>query len=232
MAVDFVVDAVMTALGLEGNEFQRPTIEFYVDEVNEYLKDAGVPENVIGTKQTVGVVARGVADLWSYGAGNGKLSIYFKERAIQLASTSNGGGGGGSSDLPPVTPADDGKALIVVNGEWAAAEIPNNRLELRGEWVADEKGFVFTLPVTETELLESVNNGVDVVVILPGYALNPLTGYPVFSTGRLAILYAEKRVVHNSWLFFTTKYSNGATPYDGFYCVNESLKMYELFNDD
>lgn len=124
MAVDFVVDAVMTALGLEGNEFQRPTIEFYVDEVNEYLKDAGVPEDVIGTKPTVGIVARGVADLWSYGAGNGKLSVYFKERAIQLASTSSGGGGGGSSDLPPVTPADDGKVLTVVDGQWSPLAIP------------------------------------------------------------------------------------------------------------
>lgn len=123
-----MVDAVMTALGLEGNEFQRPTIEFYVDEVNEYLKDAGVPEDVIGTKPTVGIVARGVADLWSYGAGNGKLSVYFKERAIQLATadfpspepTPTPGG-----ELPPVTPADDGKALMVVGGEWAAAELPD-----------------------------------------------------------------------------------------------------------
>ena len=126
MAVDFVVDAVMTALGLEGNEFQRPTIEFYVDEVNEYLKDAGVPEDVIGTKPTVGIVARGVADLWSYGAGNGKLSVYFKERAIQLATadeptpTPTPGG-----ELPPITPADNGKVLTVVNGEWNPAAIPN-----------------------------------------------------------------------------------------------------------
>jgi len=30
-------------------------------------------------------VARGVADLWSYGAGGGKLSEYFMQRAIQLS---------------------------------------------------------------------------------------------------------------------------------------------------
>ena len=64
MAVD-IVSAVMTALGLEGNTFQRPTIELYVAEVNEYLKDAGVPEDLIGTETTVGIVARGVSDLWS-----------------------------------------------------------------------------------------------------------------------------------------------------------------------
>ena len=106
MAVDFVVDAVMTALGLEGNEFQRPTIEFYVDEVNEYLKDAGVPEDVIGTKPTVGIVARGVADLWSYGAGNGKLSVYFKERAIQLATADE------PTPTPTITPTPASVLLL------------------------------------------------------------------------------------------------------------------------
>lgn len=83
---DFVlIDSIMTALGLSGNEYQKPTIQFYIDEVNEYLKDAGVPTELIGTKQTAGVVARGVADLWNYGAGDGHLSDYFHERATQLA---------------------------------------------------------------------------------------------------------------------------------------------------
>lgn len=35
-----------------------------------------------------------------------------------------GGGGGGGSDLPAVTAADNGKFLRVVNGAWAAAEVP------------------------------------------------------------------------------------------------------------
>jgi hypothetical protein len=44
---------------------------------------------MIGTKTTAGTVARGVSDLWNYGAGAGKLSEYFYERVIQLSS---GGG--------------------------------------------------------------------------------------------------------------------------------------------
>lgn len=141
MAVD-IVSAVMTALGLEGNTFQRPTIELYVAEVNEYLKDAGVPEDIIGTETTVGIVARGVADLWSYGAGNGKLSIYFKERAIQLASASSGGGGGGSSDLPPVTPADDGKVLAVVDGKWSPYTLP----------ASDDKKYLIRIHINERDI--------------------------------------------------------------------------------
>lgn len=85
MAEEFVLlDAVMTALGLAGNTYQAPTIQFYIDEVNQYLKDAGVPEDIIGTKASAGAVARGVADLWNYGAGDGKLSPYFYERVIQM----------------------------------------------------------------------------------------------------------------------------------------------------
>lgn len=80
-----MIDSVMKALGLSGNEYQESTIQMYIDEVNEYLLDAGVPESVIGTQRTAGVVARGVADLWNYGGGEGKLSPYFYERVIQLS---------------------------------------------------------------------------------------------------------------------------------------------------
>lgn len=87
MADGFVMlDAVMTALGLAGNTYQEPTIQFYINEVNEYLRAAGVPESVIGTQATAGVVARGVADLWNYGGGAGTLSPYFYERVIQLTA--------------------------------------------------------------------------------------------------------------------------------------------------
>ena len=45
------------------------------------LRDAGVLENNI----TPGIVTRGVSDLWNYGAGEGKFSEYFLQRATQLA---------------------------------------------------------------------------------------------------------------------------------------------------
>lgn len=86
MAAFSMLDTVMTALGLQGNTFQEPIIQVYIDEVNEYLIDAGVPASIIGTKQTAGVVARGVSDIWNYGAGGGKLSPYFYQRAIQLSA--------------------------------------------------------------------------------------------------------------------------------------------------
>lgn len=80
-----MLNSVKTALGIVG-DYLDGTIQLYIDEVNEYLVDAGVPGYVIGTRQTAGVVTRGVADIWNYGGGNGMLSPYFRERVIQLAT--------------------------------------------------------------------------------------------------------------------------------------------------
>lgn len=74
------LDDVKIALGITGN-YQDQTLQSYIDEVKAFLVDAGVSEANI----TSGVIARGVADLWNYGAGEGKLSSYFMMRASQLA---------------------------------------------------------------------------------------------------------------------------------------------------
>lgn len=75
-----MLTAVKAALGIEGT-YQDNTITEYINEVTGYLTGAGVKASNI----TPGVVARGVADLWSYGAGGGKLSEYFMQRATQLS---------------------------------------------------------------------------------------------------------------------------------------------------
>lgn len=86
MADNFdMLNSVKTALGIAGDYLDN-TIQLYIDEINEYLVSAGVPSSVIGTRQTVGVVTRGVADIWNYGGGGGAFSRYFYERAIQLAT--------------------------------------------------------------------------------------------------------------------------------------------------
>lgn len=81
-----VLDDVKDALGITGS-YQDATLQAYVDEVTAFLADAGVAASNI----TSGVIARGVADLWNYGAGEGKLSSYFMMRASQLALKGCGG---------------------------------------------------------------------------------------------------------------------------------------------
>ena len=71
---------VKEALGIVG-DYQDNTLQVYIDESVAFLKDAGVADANI----TAGVVARGVSDLWNYGAGDGKLSPYFMQRAAQLS---------------------------------------------------------------------------------------------------------------------------------------------------
>lgn len=75
-----MLENVKAALGIVGT-YLDTTIQQYIDEVTDFLTNAGVtPSNI-----TAGIVARGVADLWNYGSGNGKLSEYFMQRATQLA---------------------------------------------------------------------------------------------------------------------------------------------------
>jgi hypothetical protein len=71
---------VKTALSITGN-YQDNVLQAYFDDVVEYLTSAGIDRSAL----TVGIVARGVADLWNYGAGTSKLSPYFIQRATQLA---------------------------------------------------------------------------------------------------------------------------------------------------
>lgn len=83
MTDDEQLTAVKAALNISGT-FQDDTIKGYIAEVKEYLTDAGVRPEVLMSKSSVGVIARGVADLWNYGAGNTRLSEYFYQRAKQL----------------------------------------------------------------------------------------------------------------------------------------------------
>ena len=74
------LDDVKNALGITDN-YHNNTLQIYFDEVIAFLTDAGVASANI----TAGLVARGVSDLWNYGAAEGKLSEYFMQRAAQLS---------------------------------------------------------------------------------------------------------------------------------------------------
>jgi hypothetical protein len=85
--VDTHLEKVKSALGITGN-YQDATLKIYIEEVVEYMKDAGVSTDVINSDVSAGVIARGVMDLWNYNASAGKLSDYFYQRVSQLAYTS------------------------------------------------------------------------------------------------------------------------------------------------
>ena len=80
-----MLEHVKASLGQAGNDYIDPVLQPYIDEVREFLQDAGIPDAVTNTRPFGGIVARGVADLWNYGAGDADLSPYFRMRAAQLA---------------------------------------------------------------------------------------------------------------------------------------------------
>ncbi len=80
-----ILTGVKNALGITGT-YMDDTINVYINEVTDYMSSAGVTDSIIIA--SVGVIARGVNDLWNNSAGNGKLSPYFYDRVTQLAMRS------------------------------------------------------------------------------------------------------------------------------------------------
>ena len=78
-----ILSKVKSALGITGT-YQDDTLNVYINEVKEYMMDAGVSESVVNSDVSAGVIARGVTDLWNYNGGGGQLSAYFYQRVSQL----------------------------------------------------------------------------------------------------------------------------------------------------
>ncbi len=76
---------VKTALGLHSSDYQNETLSLYIDEVMEFMTDAGVQREVAESGAAVGCIAIGVNDLWNYSSGGVRFSDYFKSRVVQLA---------------------------------------------------------------------------------------------------------------------------------------------------
>lgn len=82
-AKDFL-SSVKTMIGITG-EYQDDTILGYIEEVLDYMKEAGVKDSYFTLNKIKGVVVRGVSDLWNYGSGGTTFSPYFFQRVTQLS---------------------------------------------------------------------------------------------------------------------------------------------------
>jgi hypothetical protein len=87
MADAAILAGVKAALGVT-SDFMDTTISVYIDDVTDYMSGAGVPDSVIAA--SVGVIARGVNDLWAASSGDAKYSPYFYDRVSQLVLRSRG----------------------------------------------------------------------------------------------------------------------------------------------
>ena len=78
------LENIKKMLGITGS-YQDDILDGYAEEAIAYMVDAGIDEDTARGEKAVGVVARGVSDLWNYGSGETHLSDYFRERVVQLA---------------------------------------------------------------------------------------------------------------------------------------------------
>lgn len=74
---------VKSLIGAGG--YDDEPIELWIEDVKYELIDSGVHEIAVNSRVAIGVIARGVDDLWSTGGGTVNLSPYFRQRVAQLA---------------------------------------------------------------------------------------------------------------------------------------------------
>lgn len=78
-----MLEEVKQRLSITGNDLD-PTINGMIDDVVAFCLSAGVKYSQLVKPDVIGLIARGVADLWNYGAGDGKFSQVFHMRLNQL----------------------------------------------------------------------------------------------------------------------------------------------------
>ena len=84
-----LVEEIKIRLGITGN-YHDELLARFADDVKAFMVSGGVPKAVVESDISVGVIARGVADLWNLGAGDGKFSQVFFQRLGQLVYESEG----------------------------------------------------------------------------------------------------------------------------------------------
>lgn len=75
---------VKTRLNI-ADEYHDDLLTALIADTKAFLSSAGVSDDVLADDMSVGCIARGVADMWNMGSGDGDFSPVFKMRATQLA---------------------------------------------------------------------------------------------------------------------------------------------------
>lgn len=79
---------VKNGMLISGTSFDD-ALTMHIDEVKSYLANAGISNETIESQKAVGIITRGVADLFTNETPT--LSNYFHERVAQMVLAENGG---------------------------------------------------------------------------------------------------------------------------------------------
>lgn len=74
---------VKKGLGVTGST-QDGTILRHLKDVKAFMASAGVRSAILESEASIGVILRGVSDLWNLESGTVRFSPYFMQRLIQL----------------------------------------------------------------------------------------------------------------------------------------------------
>jgi len=77
---------IKKGLGVTGN-YQDGTILRHLKDVKAYMASAGVRSDLIDSEVSVGLLLRGIADLWNTESGTVGFSPFFYQRLIQLKTS-------------------------------------------------------------------------------------------------------------------------------------------------
>jgi hypothetical protein len=91
-----LVNEIKKRLGITGTHHDLLLLA-YANDTKEFMHSAGIPAEVVDSEASVGLISRGVADLWNLGSGQGVFSGFFKQRIAQMYYT-NWGSSGDSTD--------------------------------------------------------------------------------------------------------------------------------------
>ncbi|MGN0695036.1 MAG: hypothetical protein ACI4LK_09050 [Lentihominibacter sp.] len=79
-----LLKSVKKIIGASGT-YADPALSLLIEDVKYDLIEKGVHEVAVNSRAAIGIIARGVDDMWQLGGGTVNLSPFYKERAIQLA---------------------------------------------------------------------------------------------------------------------------------------------------
>lgn len=81
-----LLNEIKTRLLITGNYHDNVLLAF-ANDVKAYLHAAGIPAEIVDSGASVGVIAKGVSDLWNRGLEDGILSGFFMQRVAQMSFT-------------------------------------------------------------------------------------------------------------------------------------------------
>lgn len=89
----------------------------FANDTKEYMHSGGVPADVVDSEASIGIICRGVADLWNLGGTDGHFSGFFYQRITQMKYTDWGlvDASGVSTTLIPLSNEDINECTECLN---------------------------------------------------------------------------------------------------------------------